>query len=216
MKSCFRMLLGAVSIFLLIGVLGTAGSAAKSPSGDQAKAELWAAMGTQWSYHARYTREYYVAAILGAANADAADAAAARLMKNQEDIGNVFAKYYGTDTGDKVANLRKEHITIATELVAAAKAGDKTKLTDANDRWRQNSADLAKVLSVANPEYFPYDKTLQLLNQQLTLFTTAVTSFINGNYPQSIADNEAYYQAVQAMVGYFGNGIVEQFPDKFK
>ena len=69
---------------------------------------------------------------------------------------------------------------------------------------------------MANPEHFPYDKTLALLDQNRALLTTAVTSFVNGDYTRSIADNEAYYQQVQALVGYFGNGIVQQFPDKFK
>ncbi|WP_155387941.1 hypothetical protein [Catellatospora paridis] len=203
-------------LLLLVGVLGSAGATAASPSGDQAKAELWTAMGTQWSNDARYTREHYVAAILGAAHPDAAAAAAARLMKNQADIGQVFATYYGKETGEKITSLLSAQTGIATEAVAAAKAGDKAGLADADDRWHQSIGELAKVLSAANPEHFPYDKTLQLLNQNQTLLSTAVTSFVGGDYPRSIADNEAYYQQVQALVGYFGNGIVAQFPDRFK
>ncbi|MEU8080604.1 hypothetical protein AB0B31_34735 [Catellatospora citrea] len=211
-----RALVGAAVLLLLVGVLGPVGATAASPSGDQAKAELWTAMGTQWSNDARYMREYYVAAILGAAHPDAADAAVATLMRNQADIGQVFATYYGKETGEKITSLLSAQTGIATEAVAAAKAGDKAALADADDRWQQSLGELAKVLNVANPEHFPYDKTLQLLDQNQTLLSTAVASFVNGDYPRSIADNEAYYQQVQALVGYFGNGIVAQFPDRFK
>ncbi|MBV1849678.1 hypothetical protein [Catellatospora tritici] len=216
MRAIVRSLLGAVWLALAVGLLGTAGAAARSPSGDQAKADLWTALGTQWSDSARSTREYYVAAILGSAHPGAAAAAAASLLKNQKDIGDVFAKYYGTDTGDKITSILSNQVAIAADLVPAAGAGDRAKLADATGRWQQSHAELAKVLSAANPEHFPYEQTRQLLDRNLTLLTAAVTSFAGGDYAQSFAGNEAYYQDVQNMVGYFGNGIVAQFPDQFK
>ena len=41
------------------------------------------------------------------------DAAAKRLLKNQEDIGNAVAQYYGRGVGDKLTKMLKEHILIA-------------------------------------------------------------------------------------------------------
>ncbi|HCT75851.1 MAG TPA: glycosyltransferase [Micromonosporaceae bacterium] len=170
-------------------------------------------MRQQWSYHAWYTREYYVAAILGTANADAA---ATRLLKNQEDIGTAIGQYYGPEAGSKVTALLQDHIKIATEVVGAAKAGDQAKLADADARWKQNFVDLATLLSTANPSYFPYDQTLELLNQHLSLLTTAVTSFIGGGYAQSVVDNDAYYQEILMMADFFTDGIIKHFPDKFQ
>ena len=43
-----------------------------------------------WSDHVFYTREYIIAAGLGTANADAA---ADRLLKNQEHIGDAVSQY---------------------------------------------------------------------------------------------------------------------------
>ncbi|GHJ46029.1 hypothetical protein Cs7R123_33710 [Catellatospora sp. TT07R-123] len=216
MRAFVRTLLGTVSALLAVGLFGTAAAAVVSPSGDRAKAELWTAMGTQWSDSARYTREYYVAALLGGAHPGAAQAAAASLMKNQKDIGAVFAKYYGTGTGDQISDILSQQVAIAADLVPAAGAGDKAKLADATARWQQSHAELAKVLSTANPDHFPYEQTRQLLDRNLALLTTAVTSFAGGDYAQSIAGNEAYYQDVQNLVGYFGNGIVAEFPEQFK
>ena len=75
-----------------------------------------------WSDHVIWTRDYIVAAV-----ADQPDqqAAASRLMKNQEDIGAAVAAYYGPAAGAKLTTMLKEHISIAADLIKAAKAGDK-------------------------------------------------------------------------------------------
>ena len=57
---------------------------------------LNAAMRRLWADHVIWTRQYVVAAVGG--NPDA-DAAAARLLKNQEDIGNAVVPFYGEDAG---------------------------------------------------------------------------------------------------------------------
>ena len=45
-----------------------------------------------WSDHVIWTREYIVAAVAGTPDADAA---AGRLLKNQEDIGAAIGPFYG-------------------------------------------------------------------------------------------------------------------------
>src|SRR5919109_3230007 len=85
-----------------------------------------------WTDHVGYTREYIVAAGLDAPNADAA---ADRLMKNQEHIGGAVAQYYGKDAGNKLTSLLKEHIKIAVELVKAGKKDDKNKFAEEDRKW---------------------------------------------------------------------------------
>src|SRR6476660_5521728 len=74
-----------------------------------------------WADHVIWTRQYIVAAVAGTPDADAA---AGRLLKNQADIGASIVPYYGQAGGDRLAELLKQHILIAVDLVAAAKAGD--------------------------------------------------------------------------------------------
>jgi hypothetical protein len=80
-----------------------------------------------WSDHVIWTREYIVAAIGGSPDANAA---ATRLLKNQDDIGGAVAGFYGKDPGDKLTGLLKQHIMIAVDLIAAAKANDQVKYND--------------------------------------------------------------------------------------
>ena len=63
-----------------------------------------------WSDHVFWTRDYIVAAVAGTPDQQAA---ADRLIRNQEDIGNAMAAYYGKPAGDKLTGLLKEHILIA-------------------------------------------------------------------------------------------------------
>jgi len=62
-----------------------------------------------WTDHVVWTRDYIVAAV---ADQPDAQAAAARLMKNQEDIGQAVAAYYGAGAGQQLTTLLKEHISI--------------------------------------------------------------------------------------------------------
>jgi hypothetical protein len=103
-----------------------------------------------WSDHVIWTREYIVAAIAGAPDANAA---AARLLKNQEDIGGAVAAFYGKKAGDTLTGLLKQHIMIAVDLIGAAKANDQAKYSATDQRWKKNGEEIADFLSRANPNW---------------------------------------------------------------
>jgi hypothetical protein len=82
-----------------------------------------------------------------------ATAAANRLMRNQEDIGSAIAKFYGAPAGQQLTTLLKQHISIAVDLIKAAKAGDKAGQQQADAKWQQNAVDISDFLSKANPNW---------------------------------------------------------------
>src|SRR5438309_1072643 len=85
---------------------GTSAASAPTASVSQ-KAELRTAMRKLWEDHITYTRNAIIS-LLG--SLPDVDAVSARLMKNQEDIGNAVKPYYGNDAGTKLTGLLKEHI----------------------------------------------------------------------------------------------------------
>jgi hypothetical protein len=165
-----------------------------------------------WTDHVLWTREYIVAAAL---NAPHAQTAAARLLKNQEDIGNAVAKYYGTDAGNKLTALLKEHINLAVAVTADAKAGDTAKFNADNDKWKQNGNDIADFLASANSNW-PQATLRNMMAKHLSLLTSQVTDNLNKKYDASIADFDAGLDHILMMADALSDGIIKQFPDKFE
>ena len=173
--------------------------------------QLRSAMRELWSEHVIYTRDYIVAAASGSAGASAV---AARLMKNQEDIGNAIKPYYGDAAGNKLTSLLKDHINIAVEVVSAAKAGDKAKLADADRRWHTNASDIATFLSGANPNWSRTD-LVTMLNEHLSLTTQEATAELEKRYGDSVSAFDRIYDQALHMADALSDGIIKQFPAKF-
>src|SRR5688572_32141271 len=79
-----------------------------------------AAMRELWEDHVVWTRQVIVAII---ADTPDTDAALARLLRNQADIGNAIKPFYGEAAGQQLTTLLREHIVIAGTLLTTAKSG---------------------------------------------------------------------------------------------
>jgi len=206
-----------VAVLLSAAALGgcASGSVVSQAGGDVAlvrrgAVELKQDMRKVWTDHVVYTREYIAAAV---ANDGSASAVAARLMKNQEDIGNAVAPYYGSAAGAKLTDLLKAHINIATEVVAAAKAGDNTKLADADRRWHDNAADIAGFLAGANPNW-SRDGLRMMLNEHLSLTTQEAVLKLQKRWTEDVANFDQIYMQALHMADALTDGILKQFPAK--
>ena len=163
-----------------------------------------------WTDHVVWTRGYIVAAVAGDPSASAA---AARLMKNQEDIGNAIAPFYGSTAGTRLTALLKDHINIAVDLLAAAKARDDAKITDANTRWHQNAADIAGFLASANPNW-TREGLRMMLDEHLRLTTEEAKARLDQRWSDdSRLFDEILTQALH-MADALTDGIAKQFPNK--
>ena len=202
----FRRALLVLSMLGLV-VDGVSAQPAASRRGELA---LKTGMRKLWSEHVLWTRQYIVDA---AAGLPSADATSKRLLRNQEDIGNAIVPYYGSAAGAKLTDLLKQHILIAVDVVAAAKAGDNTKLADADKRWHDNAADLATFLSSANPNW-PKQSLLSMLNEHLALTTQEATARLQQRWDDDIAAFDKVFSQAMMMADALSDGIAKQFPGK--
>jgi hypothetical protein len=170
------------------------------------------AMRDLWSDHVIWTRAYIIAAVDGDSSAGAA---AARLMKNQEEIGAAIVPYYGAEAGDRLTKLLKEHISIAVELVGAAKAGNKAKQTSTDSLWHNNAADIATFLSEANPENWSRQSVLEMLNEHLSLTSAQAVNRLQHKWEEDVANFDRIHDQAMMMADALSGGIIKQFPDKF-
>jgi hypothetical protein len=165
-----------------------------------------------WTDHVVWTRQYIVSAL-----GDQPDqqAAANRLMKNQEDIGGAVAHFYGKAAGDQTTTLLKEHITIAVDLIKAAKAGDKAGQDAADRKWHDNATAIADFLSKANPNW-PRATLVEMMNEHLETTTKEVVARLQKNWDEDVKAYDAVYAHILEMSDALADGIAKQFPDKVK
>jgi hypothetical protein len=155
---------------------------------------------------------YLVAAAVDAPNTDAV---AARLLKNQEDIGNAIKPYYGQEAGNRLTALLKEHITGAVDLVAAAKKNDQAALAAANTAWYNNANQIADFLSGANPNW-PQAEMRAMMKEHLDLTKQEAVDILGKKFNEDIVDYDRIHEQILEMADHLTAGIVKQFPDKFR
>ena len=163
-----------------------------------------------WADHVIYTRQYIVDAVDGTG---AANTSLSRLMRNQEDIGNAVAQYFGSPAGAQLTSLLKSHISIAGELVASAKAGDNAKVADADRRWHSNAVDIATFLANANSNW-SRDDLIAMLNEHLMLTTQEATARIHKDFATDQASFDRIFTQAMNMADALADGIVKKFPEK--
>ncbi|MDU4935824.1 MAG: glycosyltransferase [Peptostreptococcaceae bacterium] len=165
-----------------------------------------------WIDHVTWTRSFIVSDL--ASLEDKSDVLE-RLLKNQEDIGNSIKPYYGEEAGNKLTTLLKEHIELAGQVTDAAKNNNKDDLEKYNKLWYENADKIARFLSSANPNYS--EKTLKnMLYKHLEFTTDQVVARLNKNWK---ADINTYDKGEDYMIHFADilvDGIIKQFPDKFK
>lgn len=204
----FGIVFGA--LIILIFVVSACAQAQKNPT--KAEVELKMGMRKLWEDHVTWTRMYIVSAI-----ADAPDTslAAQRLLKNQEDIGNAIKPLYGDEAGDKLTELLKDHILIAADIIKAAKAGDGNGVSEGQKGWSRNADDIAALLSSANPNW-PKQALKGMLQMHLDLTTEEVVARLTKDYAKDIASYDKVHEHALSMADALSDGIIKQFPQKFR
>jgi hypothetical protein len=166
-----------------------------------------------WEDHVTWTRLAVISLVAGTPDTEAT---VARLLKNQTDIGNAVKPYYGTAAGTALTRLLREHILIAADLIAAAKAGDQAKVSAEQARWRANADDIATFLSNANPQHWKRGTVRAMLNEHLRLTTQEVVARLEGKWAADVAAYDRIHQHALGMADTLSTGIVDQFPKRFR
>jgi hypothetical protein len=165
-----------------------------------------------WTDHIIWTRDYIVAAV---GDHPDAQAAAGRLLRNQDDIGAAVATFYGKAAGDQLTALLKQHIMIAVDVIKAAKAHDTAGYQAADAKWQRNGDEIATFLSGANP-HWPKAVLADMMKMHLSTTTAEVVARLNAKWEDDVAAFDAVYAHILKMADALTDGIVKQFPARFK
>lgn len=186
-------------------------SVAQPVAVSSAGLQLHQAMRDLWADHVIWTRDYIIAAT---SDNPSSQTVLARLMRNQEDLGNAMVPYYGADAGKRLTDLLKDHISIAGELVTAAKAQDNAKVTGADTRWHQNADAIATFLSGANPNWSK-SALVSMLNEHLALTSKEATLRLQKNWSEDTTNFDRIFDNSMMMADALSDGVIKQFPAGF-
>lgn len=164
-----------------------------------------------WMEHALWTKSYIVAAL---SNLENKDAVLARLLRNQQDIGNAIKPYYGEAAGNKLAELLTEHIVIAGKLIAALQSGNQAEAQKLTKQWYDNADAIAVFLSKANPNW-PHKQLKEMLDQHLQLIAAEVTARMKKDWTGAIQVFDQNVNHLLLLADTLASGIVKQFPNQF-
>ena len=165
-----------------------------------------------WQDHVLWTRSFIVSNI---AELEDKDKVLERLLRNQDEIGASIKPYYGEEASNKLASLLREHISLAGQVVDAAKSSNKEDLDKYNKLWYENADQIVNALSSLNPKWSKKELK-DFMYKHLQFITDQTVARLNKDWK---ADIDAYDKGQDHMLKFadvISKGIIEQFPDKFK
>ena len=166
-----------------------------------------------WEDHIVWTRLAIISLTTGSPDTEAT---VGRLLKNQTHLGNAVKPFYGTAAGNKLTAELRRHILIAADLIAAAKAGDQAKLAEEQANWAKNADDIAAVLASVNPRYFKLAVLKAEMRMHLKLTTKEAVARLQGKWAADVAAYDKIHRHILHMSDYLSDGLVKQFPKRFR
>lgn len=164
-----------------------------------------------WTDQTLWTRNYVVSATAGLEDQSQV---LAKLLKNQEDIGNAFKPYYGEAVGIQLTELLKQHVSIEEKIVEAAKNQQPLDLKKLYTDWYQNADDIANLLSGLNMNW-TLNELRDLLHTQLQQVTNVVEARLNKDGNADILAFDQGEENSLVVADTLSEGIIKQFPNQF-
>lgn len=160
-----------------------------------------------WFEHVVWTRSFIVST---AANLGDLQPVTARLLRNPTDFANVLKSFYGDDKAKRFSDLLTEHLTIAAQLVNAAKAGNTEAINNSRTMWYANADKIAGFLADINP-YWSKNKWVLMLDDHLKLTEEEAVARLTGQYAKDVSLFDVIEDQALMMGDEMAEGIIRQF-----
>jgi hypothetical protein len=211
----------AVALVAALAALASGGNVARAHDGSHAvttpispkELALRLEMRRLWEDHVAWTR---LAIVSLTSDSPDTQATVGRLLRNQNDIGNAIRPFYGAAAGKQLTALLREHILIAADVIAAAQKGDKSALTAQQARWGANADEIAAFLARANPKSWKPAAMKSMMRAHLALTTSEVVARLGGNWAADVRGYDRTHRQILEMADMLSNGLVAQFPARFR
>ena len=173
------------------------------------------AMRQLWEDHVTWTRLVIVSAATLPDPLPDLNPTVQRLLRNQDDIGDAIKPFYGEAAGEELTRLLREHITVAADLIFAAKAGDEAQAAAASTAWYTNADEIADFLGAANPRQWPAGEMRMMMREHLDLTLAEAVARLQGSYDEEIEIYDEIHAQILHMADMLSDGIIAEFPARF-
>lgn len=160
-----------------------------------------------WEQHVYWTRLVISGIVFDSPDLEQSRA---RLLRNPEDFGSVFAAFYGEETAEEFEKLFTMHLKIADQLVYAAKAGNSTEAAEVEKSWYENADQIAEFLASIN-SHWSLQRWREMLYSHLAMTKQEAEDFISGNYEASVVVFDNIEREALVMADMMTKGLVRQF-----
>lgn len=160
-----------------------------------------------WEQHVYWTRFFIISTV---SDLEDLKNVTNRLLQNPDDFAKLLTPFYGTKVAKQFADLLRQHLLIASDLVNAAKKQESGNVEIARRKWYANADEIAKFLASINP-YWNEAIWKNLLYKHLEMTEREAVLRLNGNYSEDIKNFDSIEQQALKMADYMFSGIVQQF-----
>ncbi len=186
---------------------------AAAPKVSAKAVDLRLALRDLWTDHIFWVRNVVVMTKLG--DAAAAKVAEENAVQNAKNIANSIAPFYGKDASEKLFGLLAGHYGGIKDYMAAAFAGNKEGKDAAVGKLKKNGEEIATFLNSANPNW-PKDAVLAALVAHVGHHVAQIEALAAKDYAADAQTWEAMKKQVYGIADVLADGIVKQFPVKFR
>lgn len=165
-----------------------------------------------WEQHVFWTRLAIVSMVFGLPDVEPVTG---RLLRNPQDFAEALRGFYGDQVAMRFADLLREHLVIAAQLVQAAKAGDSSAAGEAERKWYANVNAIAAFLGTINP-FWSESQWRNMLHEHLAMTKAEAVAMLNQNYEESIRLMDQIEKQALVMADVMINGLIKQFSDRLR
>lgn len=160
-----------------------------------------------WIEHVLWTRFFIISTVFGLPDQSFVTQ---RLLRNPVDFERLLQQFFGENKARRFKDLLTTHLTIAAQLVSAAKAGNSAEADMQRRLWYENANDIARFLASINP-FWRESQWRDLLFEHLRMTEDEAVYILNGQYEKSIKEYDEIQAQAMDMADVMAYGIINQF-----
>ena len=160
-------------------------------------------MNALWEDHIAWTRLFIVSAVDDLKDVDVT---AARLLRNQTEIGDAIKPFFGDEAGTQLTELLNEHILIAADVITAAKKGDDNAVAKTTKAWYRNGNEIADFLADAG--IAPKAELRSMMKGHLDTTLDEAVARLSGDYEAEIKAYDEVRSHIHHMADALADGII--------